>query len=605
MESLIQERVATFNNPRQRIGATYVEGEGVHIRLWAPKLDDVKIIWNDGQAVKLDKSDRGYYTGLFPNARPGDKYLFESSGKNFPDPASRFQPDGPHGPSQVLAENFKWTDDDWQGIPFEKWVIYEIHPGTYSASGKFSAIQTDLPRLKELGVTTLEIMPVSQFSGHRNWGYDGVFPHAVQNSYGGPDELKSLVNAAHAHGLSIILDCVYNHIGPEGNVLFQCGDYTTGKYSTPWGDALNYDGEGSEEVRLYFLQSVWQWLTEYHFDGLRLDAIQMIFDTSPFTFLEEITRLKIEAEKLVGRKLIVTGESDMNDPGVLTPLNKNGLGLDGQWADDFHHCLHVTLTGENKGYYHDYGGLGQLAAIYRNGVAFTGQYSPFHGRRHGRAYDAIPRNRLIVEVQNHDQIGNRAFGERMTSLVDFEKQKLAAACIFLSPFTPFLFMGEEFASEKPFLYFVSHSDKELNDAISKGRAEEWKSFEWADMPLDPAEQATFENCILDVAAESATEKGRLVGSFYKSLIEISKTIRKFDLEVEHQDKDDHIILTYSNQNEVIKVVLSFHSEAITAPVAGNWQCILNSADYIVGNPVPQSFASDKLEPFSAMVFKQA
>ncbi|MDB5491817.1 MAG: malto-oligosyltrehalose trehalohydrolase [Micavibrio sp.] len=541
-----------YNDPRQRIGANYIEGEGVQIRLWAPLKDDVRIIWNDGVPEPLARDDEGYYTGFFPAAKPGDRYIFTEGENRFADPASRYQPEGSFSPSAVVPQAFAWSDKDWRGIPFSEWVIYEIHVGTFSETCDFKGVIADLPRLKDLGITTLEIMPVSQFSGCGNWGYDGVFPHAVQNSYGGPDGFKALIDAAHAQGMAVILDVVYNHIGPEGNTLFACAPYTQTKYKTPWGDALNYDGEHSHHVRRYFLQSVWQWLTEYHLDGLRLDAVQTIFDTSAIPFLEELSALKAEAKKMRKQSLILIAETDANDSRILAPISQNGFGLDAQWADDLHHALHAILTGERNGYYEDYGDLAQLARIYERGVAFEGQISPFRHRHHGRSYEGVDKKRLIVESQNHDQVGNRMKGERLSMLVEEQKLKLAAACILLSPFTPFIFMGEEFTCRKPFLYFTSHSDEKLNEAMRKSRAEEWKSFGWDEEPPDPSDTETFNQCIL---SDGDRAEGAEMQAYYKELIALSKTLRKSSCSVSYQEKQNCIVLKYPEVNKI--VVLNF------------------------------------------------
>ena len=570
MEEVTKVRIAQFSDSAQRLGATYIGGQGTYIRLWAPLAKKAAIIWDGGAPQTLTRDADGYHAGLFPHKKPCARYQFQLDDCDpIPDPASRYQPDGPHGASEVVASDFNWTDQNWRGIPFAEWVIYEIHPGTFSSGHNFSGIIADLPRLKNLGVTTLEIMPVSQFSGSRNWGYDGVFPHAVQNSYGGPEGLKALVNACHAHGLAIILDVVYNHMGPEGNVLPRCGPYFLEKYHTPWGGAINYDGAFSDDVRRYFLQTVWQWLTEYNFDGLRLDAVQMIYDNSAVSFLEEIARLRDAAAEKMGRPLFLSGESDMNDSRLVTPLDRNGDGFDAQWADDFHHVLHVLLTGEKEGYYSIYtGGVAQLARIYERGVAFEGQYSTFHKRRHGRSYAAIDKKQLVVETQNHDQIGNRLLGERLSAMLSQEKLKLAAAAMLLSPFTPFLFMGEEFAATSPFMYFIDHLDPDLLTAVREGRAKEWADFGWKETPPDPGAIETFERCVLHDKNPPVGSGGAQMFDFYRQLIVLSKEIRTFAApKVDYDAVQNLITLSYNKEQVKIMVVLSFAEEAMkfTAP----------------------------------------
>lgn len=609
MEKIISRRIDQFTKAEKRVGATYVEGQGTYIRLWAPEKEHAEIEFIGGAKTALAKGNDGYFTGHFSDVKPGTRYYFHIDGKRIPDPASRFQPEGVRGPSEILDEDFSWTDKSWASISSTEWVIYEIHPGTFSEKHNFDGVIDDLPRLKELGINCLEIMPVSQFSGGRNWGYDGVFPHSVQNTYGGPEGLKRLVDTAHAQGFAIILDVVYNHIGPEGNVLFGTAPYTQTKYATPWGDALNYDGEYSDDVRRYFLQTVWQWLTEYHFDGLRLDAVQTILDTSPIPFLQEVSLLKKEAEKQRGQKLVLIAETDMNDPRVLEPREKNGMGFDGHWADDLHHTLHVTLTGETSGYYSAYtGGAEQLAKIYNQGVAYAYEYSPFHKRFHGRGYDHIEKHRLIVETQNHDQVGNRMMGERLSQLVDFEKLKLAAAAVLLSPFMPFLFMGEEFASEQPFLYFISHEDPKLLEAVRKGRANEWKSFGWDKEPPDPGAEETFNACVLK-DKKAFSEKGKIMQSYYRNLIALSKSIRTSILTVSYNNQGNFITLNYKKPDDEKIVVLSFNSSAIdyTLSSDNSWECILNSASFQPGQEEPQSLKvaeKVKIAPYSAQVFQR-
>ncbi|PZP56636.1 MAG: malto-oligosyltrehalose trehalohydrolase [Micavibrio aeruginosavorus] len=581
MEKITSRRIEQFTIPSERLGATYIEGEGVYIRLWAPKIKEAHIEWVGQARAPLHKDGDGYFTGYFSDAKPGDTYYFHCDQSRIPDPASRLQPDGIFGPSEVVNLDFEWSDQKWKAPSSTKWVIYEIHVGTFSTRHNFQGVIEDLPRLKELGITTLEIMPVSQFPGERNWGYDGVFPHAVQNSYGGPQGLKELINSAHAQGIAVILDVVYNHIGPEGNILFSLGPYIQDKYHTPWGEALNYDGNYSDDVRRYFLQTIWQWLTEYHLDGLRLDAVQTIFDTSPISFLQEVAALKQEAEKQTGRELILIAETDMNDPRILDPIDKNGIGFDAHWADDLHHALHTTLTGEKDGYYEDYGGVEQIAQIYKNGVAFEGDYSPFRKRYHGKSYAHIDKKRLVVQSQNHDQIGNRIFGERFSTLVDQRKLKLAAACVLLSPFMPLLFMGEEFGCDNPFLYFVSHSDPELVKAVREGRKAEWASFNWDHDPPDAASIETFEECVLkDKPSNEMT-------SYYKNLIGFSKEFRQLPLQVEH-DEMKRIFLSYGDN---IKAVLSFNETETALDIKG-WDCIFGD------------ISSGMLPPYCATVLKR-
>lgn len=606
MDPVIQKRVDLFEDPARRVGATYVPGEGVHVRVFAPEKTQVEIQWTDGVTKVLQAAEDGYYTGLFPQAKPGDRYAFIVNGRTLPDPASRYQPHGVHGPSEVVAQDFAWTDKDWRGVPFDEWVIYEIHVGTYSSRGDFEGVISDLPRLRDLGVTTIEIMPVSPFSGARNWGYDGVFPHAVQNSYGGPRGLKTLVDACHAHGLCIILDVVYNHLGPEGNVLPFFGPYFQSTYKTPWGDALNFDGPQSEHVRNYFLQTVWQWLTEYRFDGLRLDAVHAILDTSPLPFLEELSRLKAAAEKVRGIPLTVIAETDRNDSRMLAKPEENGLGFDAQWADDLHHALHVMLTGENGGYYADYGGIEQLWRTYRDGVAFQGEYSFTRGRCHGRSYAGVDKKRLVVQTQNHDQIGNRINGRRLNALVGFEKIRLDAAAIFLTPFTPLFFMGEELNLDTPFHYFVSHEDKNLLALVREGRNNE---FNLAMEENDPGAEELFTESTLpdDKSVDEGTESGAVLRLF-RDLIGHSKKLRQFNgYGAAHDAAQMQIVLSYRSAEAEMRVILSFsENETAHELPEGIWTVLLDLDDYAPGRSPRERSAEGQLDlpPFAGMLLRK-
>jgi maltooligosyltrehalose trehalohydrolase len=411
-----------------------------------------------------------------------------------------------------------------------------------------------------------------------------------------------LVDACHRQGLAVILDVVYNHLGPEGNVLYECGPYEQEKYHTPWGAALNFDGPDSEEVRRYFLQSIWQWLIEYRIDGLRLDAVQMICDSSPIPFLEEVSRLKSEAEKLRKRPLFLIAETDMNDSRLLRPRSQNGMGFDAQWADDLHHNLHVLLTGERRGYYADYGSLEQLARIYRDGVAFTGQYSPYRKRRHGRPYDGIDKKSLIVELQNHDQVGNRMLGDRLGAQIGFEKLKLGAACVLLSPFTPFLFMGEEFFCQTPFLFFVNYSDNKLIDAMRASRKKEWKDFGWDQEPPNPADIQTFEKCILPERNFIPNSREAIMTAYYAKLISLSKELRMMVLQKAFLH-EECVVLQYGGEDNVL-VILSFETDhkAYRLSPSREWEILLQSESFQASGKSGAD-GEIRIPPFSASVMR--
>jgi maltooligosyltrehalose trehalohydrolase len=530
------------------LGAVYIEGQGCHFRVWAPSVDklEVHLISPQETGMPLEKDDKGYYSGLIKNIKIGSKYRYRLNGKEeFPDPASRFQPEGVHGASQVVNRDFPWEDGSWSGISLEDYITYELHTGCFTEEGTFQAIIPLLTQLKELGITAVEIMPVAQFPGERNWGYDGVFPFAVQNSYGGPAGLKQLVNACHKQGLAVILDVVYNHIGPEGNYFEKYGPYFTDRYKTPWGKSINFDGAYSDEVRRYFIQNAVYWLTEFHIDALRLDALHAILDMSARPFLAELSEEIGKLRESLGRHIHLIAESDSNDRRVVLTTKENGFGMDAQWNDDFHHALHSILTGEKIGYYKDFGEIEHLAKAFREGFVYSGQYSAYRRHRYGSSSRDIPANRFEVFIQNHDQIGNRMLGDRLNRLISFEKLKLAAATIILSPFLPLIFMGEEYAEPAPFQYFISHSDPGLIEAVRKGRQREFASFHYEGRAPDPQNQSTFLNCKLDHSLKN-NGRHRALFEMYKELFQIRKAIPALA-----NLSKDHLSVTGSQETKAI------------------------------------------------------
>jgi maltooligosyltrehalose trehalohydrolase len=412
----------------------------------------------------------------------------------FPDPRSMRQPCGPHGLSQCVDHRrFCWSDAQWQPPPLGSGVLYELHIGTLTAEGTFEAAIARLPYRADLGITHLEVMPVAEFSGRRGWGYDGVNLFAPHHVYGTPDDLKRFVDACHARGLAVILDVVYNHFGPSGNYLGKFGPYFTHRYNTPWGDAVNLDDAGSHEVRRFLCDNALMWLRDYHFDGLRLDAVHALLDTSARHFLEQLAEEVDELEAVLGRHLVLIAESDLNDPRVIRAREAGGYGIDAQWSDDFHHALHAVITGERSGYYEDFGGLEHLARALREAFVYAGAVSRHRRRPHGRAPRDIPGWRFIVAAQNHDQIGNRAGGERLGHLASKGRLKIAAGILLTSPFVPLLFQGEEWGASSPFQYFTAHEDPELAAQVSEGRRKEFAAFGWAAATVpDPQSDQTFE-----------------------------------------------------------------------------------------------------------------
>jgi maltooligosyltrehalose trehalohydrolase len=471
------------------------------ITVWAPRAKRVDLVIDSVRRVAMDgPDDRGWFRAP-TTVGVDESYGFALDGGPVrPDPRSPSQPDGVDGLSRPVDHAaFAWTDTDWPGRRLDGTsVIYESHVGTFSPEGTFDGAIARLDHLVDLGVDMVELLPVAQFPGRWGWGYDGVDLFAPHAPYGGPDGLKRLVDAAHARGLAVVIDVVYNHLGPAGNYLRQFGPYFTDRYHTPWGEAVNFDGPGSDEVRAFVIDNALMWLRDYHADGLRLDAVHAILDTSATHVLEELAGRVAGLADDLGRPLFLVAESDLNDPRLVRPTAAGGYGLDAQWSDDFHHALHAVVTGERTGYYVDFGSLGQLAKALRQAYVHDGEYSPFRQRRHGRPPTGLPASKFLAYLQNHDQIGNRATGERTSMLVEPGLLQVAAALVLLGPSVPMLFQGEEWAASTPFLYFTDHEDPELGRLVSEGRRREFASFGWApeDVP-DPQSPKTLERSRLD------------------------------------------------------------------------------------------------------------
>ena len=603
-----------------RLGANRLADGRWEFLLWAPKARSVSLhLLHSGELLTMAPLSRGYFRRTVENLEPGTRYFFQLDGaRELPDPASRFQPEGIHGPSEVVDLNqFHWTDQSWQGRTLERSIFYEIHVGTYTAQGTFDALIPHIPELVELGITTVELMPVAQFPGSRNWGYDGVYPFAPQNSYGGPEPLQRFVNAAHEQGLSVALDVVYNHLGPEGNYLNAYGPYFTDRYRTPWGQALNFDGAGSDEVRRFFIENALYWLENYHFDALRLDAVHGIFDFSARHFLTEIKSAVGALSKRLGRMIHCIAESDLNDSRLLLNHEQGGYDLDAQWSDDFHHSVHRLLTGEDRGYYADFGGIGPLAATLRDGWYYKGQYSHYRQRRHGNSPRGIAASQVVVCNQNHDQVGNRAAGERLSSLVNFEALKLAAGITLLSPFVPLLFMGEEYGETAPFQYFTSHGDPELVEAVRRGRREEFAAFGWeAEKAVpDPQDESTFLRSKPDHSRKSE-EPHRTLLRLYQNLI---RTRREYDLgdsaprSVREIGDSALLVLRQAERSQQL-MIFNFGKSPMPlnlTDIPGTWRMVMNSADASWNSPghdLPDQITLNadglELSPYSFMVMEQ-
>jgi maltooligosyltrehalose trehalohydrolase len=443
----------------------------------------------------MKRAKGGWWTVDVADAKPGSDYGFRLDGGDIlPDPKSPFQPYGIHGLSRLVDHSsFGWSDSQWRPKPLSSAIIYELHVGTFTPEGTFRAVIEKLDYLSELGITHVEIMPVNEFSGSWGWGYDGVDLYAPHHAYGTPDDLKAMVDACHAKGLAVLLDAVYNHLGPTGNYLPEFGPYFTDAYATPWGSAVNLDDQGSHEPRRFLIDNALMWLSDYHFDGLRLDAVHALHDFSAIHFLEQVS---IEVDALsahLGKRLVVIAESDLNDPRIVRSRDAHGFGMDAQWSDDMHHALHSVLTGENIGYYEDFGGFDDLAVALKEAYVYSGDFSEHRQRRHGRRVLGLSGHRFLAYSQNHDQVGNRATGKRLSQMISPGYQKIASALVLTSPFVPMLFMGEEFSASTPFQYFTDHQDEELGRNVSEGRRSEFAAFGWKpDEVPDPQDPQTFQ-----------------------------------------------------------------------------------------------------------------
>ena len=477
------------------LGAVPTGGGATHFLVWAPRARrvSVRLERNPPRTVPLDPSGEGYFYGEVDRCGPGDRYRYVLDGRRaFADPASRRQPLGVAGPSEVITDEPVPVPERWGvGLPLRDYVFYELHVGCFSPPGTFAGVVPRLASLREVGVTAVELMPVSPFPGGRNWGYDGVFPYGVQETYGGPEGLKTLVRALHGRGLAAVLDVVFNHLGPEGNVLAAFGPYFTDTHHSPWGQGINFDGPDSGPVRRYFRECALRFLEEFSFDALRLDAVHAIVDRSAVPFLRELQLSVSQLSRRLGRRLFLVAESDLNDPRLVRPQRQGGYGLAAQWNDDLHHALHAWVTGEREGYYQDFGPVGLVAKAFQEGYVFTGQRSRFRGRRHGRPTTGLRPGSFVVYDQDHDQVGNRRDGDRLVRLVEPRRARLALGLILLGPFLPLIFMGEEYGEEHPFLFFSDYQGRALATAVREGRRREFASFRWPGDPPDPQAEGTY------------------------------------------------------------------------------------------------------------------
>lgn len=604
------------------LGAVSAADGRCRFRVWAPRAETVAvhILSPRERVLPLAREPHGYHGGAFEDVAPGARYRFRlDSGPERPDPASRLQPEGVHGPSQVVGREFEWTDAGWRGVPLSDCIFYELHVGTFTPAGTFEAAIERLDDLTALGVTAVELMPVAQFPGRRNWGYDGVYPFAAQDSYGGPQGLKRLVDACHQRGLAVVLDVVYNHLGPEGNYFADYGPYFAEHYRTPWGAPLNFDGPHSDPVRRYFIENALYWVTDCHVDALRLDAVHAILDFSARPFLQELAEVVEGQTARLGRQVHLIAESALNDARLIRSRDLGGFGLSAQWNDDLHHALHTAITGERQGYYCDFGDFGQLVKALSEGFVYTGEFSAYRHRRHGNSAAGIPPERLVVFAQNHDQVGNRMHGDRLGASVPFEALKMAAGLILLSPYLPLIFMGEEYGEPAPFPYFISHSDPGLIEAVRRGRRNEFAAFQWPGEPPDPQDEGTFASARLNHELRHLPGRHQCLWEFYRHLIAWRKRIGaapgsdRAPWEVSGLPRQRVAWLHRTGDGP--EVFLLFHAAdgTISVPVplpAGRWHKKIDSRQARWGGPGgtgPEAIASDggpdmELGPFGFQLF---
>ncbi|MEJ1239501.1 malto-oligosyltrehalose trehalohydrolase [Chryseolinea sp. T2] len=573
---------------RRSIGVNFSSRGESEVLVWAPHAKSVAIVI-DGtdERVTLHPEPRGYFSSITSLLKPDDAYWVElDQRERLPDPASLLQPRGIFGPSLVFNPNtFKWTDQKWKNIPLSEYIIYELHVGTFTQAGDFDAIVAKLPYLKELGITSIEIMPAVEFPGNRNWGYDGVFPYAIHHSYGGPSALQRLVDASHSHGIAVILDVVYNHFGPEGNNLEKFGPYFTDKYRTPWGKAINYDDAGCDEVRKFFVENALMWFRDFHIDALRLDAVHAIYDFSSKHILQELREYVDTLREEVNRNCYLIAECDLNDPKYLEDASQMSYGMNAQWIDEFHHSLRVAAGKKPVGYYSDFKEFVTLGKAFADAYVYDGQYSEHRKKTFGRKATAFRGDQFVVFSQNHDQVGNTMLGERTSVIESYEMLKVMAAMVICSPYIPMLFMGEEYGERQPFQYFISHHDETLISAVRQGRKSEFAAFYQHDVNVpDPQSIQTFLNSKLNWDYVNVKSHQTLL-EYYKELIrtrKVSEVLSSGSREglsaVALEDEKCLIVHRKIGGNELVSVA-NFSSviQNIQMPSVEGMKCIMNSA----------------------------
>ncbi|HZK73328.1 MAG TPA: malto-oligosyltrehalose trehalohydrolase [Clostridia bacterium] len=568
-------------------------------RVWAPKPRRVELVVG-GLRLAMKQGERGWWELAGVAAEAGMRYGFALDGGEVrPDPRSPSQPDGVLGLSEVVDHSaYAWNDGDWRGMQLPGAVLYELHPGTFSADGTFDGIIEHLPHLVRLGVDAIELMPVAEFSGDRGWGYDGADLFAPHHVYGGPAGLKRLVDACHSARIGVVIDVVYNHLGPAGNFLSEFGPYFSDRHRTDWGAAFNFDGTASGEVRRFVVDNALMWIRDYHVDGLRLDAVHAIVDQTPLHILEQ---LALEVERLAAdlrRSTFVIAESELNDPRFVRNRDAGGYGLDAAWADDWHHSLHSALTGERTGYYEDFGSLEKLGKALRQAWVYDGEWSAHRQKTRGRRAPDLPSHSFVIAVQNHDQVGNRAAGDRMSALMDEGSLQAAAALLLTAPFTPMLFQGEEWAASSPFQYFTDHADPELGAAVREGRRREFAAFGWLPEAVpDPQDRATFDRSKL-VWDELDEPYHRRVLDWYRALIELRRRlpVRRDSAGIHTEVDDDLRTIVFERDGISVRVNLG----------KADWISSISEGDRVLMSSVSQiktSAGSICLPPSSVVILE--
>ena len=591
--------------------------DGCRFRVWAPEKKTMTLhLLSRGQGdigIALQKDDRGYFSVFAEGVNAGDLYYYlPDGGRQYPDPCSQYQPEGVHGPSCVVDHShFPWKDHTWIGKPLASFIFYEIHVGTFTAEGTFDAIIPRLDDLVTLGITAIELMPVAECPGDRNWGYDGVFLFAVQHNYGGPDGLKRLVDACHRKGIAVFLDVVYNHLGAEGNSAGAFGPYFATSYLTPWGKALNLDGAWSNGVHSFIIANVLFWARVYHLDGLRLDAVHEMYDRNARTIWDDLHTAVRNWTVQSGRAFYLIAESDTNDPRTVQPAPA-GRGFHAQWLDDFHHSLYVLLDREGRQHYQDYGGLSQLAKAFKEGFVYSGEYSRFRCRSHGAPSAGLSGEQFIVFNQNHDLPGNRPDGARLSALLDPDRLKLAAAAVLLSPYLPLLFMGEEYGDNSPFYFFSDYHHPQIADALREQRQHQFADFNWEIEAPDPQQPSTFLDCILKWGQRHEPGHRELL-KWYRQLITLRKTHPLLtDLSRQYLRADllgtTGLAVCRNSADRRLQLLLLFNFSAAALPTVipcydrglEAWTVLLSSAQ------VPEHLLPGKaieLPPWSASVYE--